>query len=69
MFDDCLYFQCLGKGKGREYPPLAEDTKSYLKDYYSQHNAKLLQLLAMHKFPIPSWLKALGDGVSPSSPG
>ena len=51
-----LVFQCLGKGKGRQYPPLEEDTRNYLMDYFDPYNSKLVDLLTQHGFPIPGWL-------------
>ena len=48
--------KCLGPSKGRQYPPLRDAELSYLLDYYSQENAKLITLLRDLKRPIPIWL-------------
>lgn len=54
---------CLGKGKGRKYPPMEPEAARYLKQYFSEYNDALhLQLLA-NNVPIPAWLRSFIDGA------
>lgn len=48
--------KCLGKGKGREYPPLGTNVRGYLRKFYEDHNKKLTDLLTQHGYSIPPWL-------------
>ena len=48
--------QCLGKGKGREYPEMDMRAAKYLKGYYRSHNEELFNLLKQLKYDLPSWL-------------
>lgn len=57
--------KCLGKSKGRSYPPMEEKSSKFLQRYYMSHNTALVKLLK--KFgnrTIPHWLK--DDLSSPS---
>lgn len=48
--------KCLGKGKGRVYPPMDEDTANWLNNYYRYHNEQLKKLLIRLGNPVPAWL-------------
>ncbi|XP_050538993.1 bifunctional heparan sulfate N-deacetylase/N-sulfotransferase isoform X2 [Daktulosphaira vitifoliae] len=50
--------KCLGKGKGRQYPPMDANSYKYLREYYMPYNTALVKLLRKleHK-TIPQWLK------------
>ena len=48
--------KCLGKGKGRDYPEMAEDADQYLTKFYSAPNRALALLLSDHGYQIPKWL-------------
>lgn len=47
---------CLGKSKGRKYPPLSKEDQKYLEHYYAPHNRKLYKLLLQLSRRPPSWL-------------
>ena len=49
--------KCLGKGKGRPYPPMKPETKTYLKKHFRLDNEALLKLLTRLGYPIPDWLE------------
>ncbi|XP_013178034.1 PREDICTED: bifunctional heparan sulfate N-deacetylase/N-sulfotransferase [Papilio xuthus] len=49
--------KCLGKSKGRIYPPMEERSAKFLKRYYTPHNAALSKLLVRLGRPVPPWLK------------
>ena len=48
--------QCLGRSKGRQYPPMDPHAELFLQSYYRQGNAGLAKLLNRLKQPIPEWL-------------
>merc|ERR1711942_1683 len=48
--------KCLGKGKGRKYPPMDDYSVSWLKKYYRKSNEHLEKLLTKLGYSIPSWL-------------
>lgn len=37
--------KCLGKSKGWEYPEMDLDSRTFLKDYYRDHNIELSNML------------------------
>ncbi|XP_069090262.1 bifunctional heparan sulfate N-deacetylase/N-sulfotransferase 4 [Pleurodeles waltl] len=47
--------KCLGKG--RKYPPMDLESKSFLSSYYRDHNVQLSKLLHRLGQPLPSWLR------------
>ena len=49
--------KCLGKGKGRIYAPMEQESLKYLLDYYRLYNENLLKLLQRLGYAIPEWLK------------
>ncbi|XP_048485283.1 bifunctional heparan sulfate N-deacetylase/N-sulfotransferase [Plutella xylostella] len=49
--------KCLGKSKGRVYPPMEERSAKFLKRYYTPHNTALSKLLVRLGRPAPQWLK------------
>ena len=49
--------KCLGKGKGRVYAPMEQESLKYLQDYYRLYNENLLKLLQRLGYAIPEWLK------------
>lgn len=49
--------KCLGKGKGRIYPPLGQREVKLLKEFYTPHNVALSKLLMKLRQPIPLWLQ------------
>uniref|UniRef100_A0A2M4CUH9 [heparan sulfate]-glucosamine N-sulfotransferase n=2 Tax=Nyssorhynchus TaxID=44543 RepID=A0A2M4CUH9_ANODA len=50
--------KCLGKSKGRQYPPMDERSAKMLQKYYRIHNQALVKLLKkLGSRPIPQWLK------------
>ncbi|XP_023686036.1 bifunctional heparan sulfate N-deacetylase/N-sulfotransferase 2-like [Paramormyrops kingsleyae] len=49
--------KCLGKSKGRKYPEMAVETRSFLSEYYREHNMKLLKLLKQLGQALPTWLR------------
>ena len=49
--------KCLGKGKGRIYPPMETETQKYLQNYYRLYNEHLLKLLRRLGYATPEWLK------------
>ncbi|XP_076066452.1 N-deacetylase and N-sulfotransferase sfl [Oratosquilla oratoria] len=48
--------KCLGRGKGRQYPPMTEVEEKLLRDYYQPHNVVLEKLLTRLNYPVPVWL-------------
>lgn len=57
--------KCLGKSKGRQYPPMDERSAKLLQRYYLSHNTALVKLLKkLGSRPIPQWLK---DDLSTTS--
>ncbi|ERE87012.1 bifunctional heparan sulfate N-deacetylase/N-sulfotransferase 1-like protein [Cricetulus griseus] len=49
--------KCLGKSKGRKYPPMDSDSRAFLSSYYRDHNVELSKLLHRLGQPLPSWLR------------
>ncbi|XP_055528555.1 bifunctional heparan sulfate N-deacetylase/N-sulfotransferase [Wyeomyia smithii] len=50
--------KCLGKSKGRQYPPMDEKSAKWLQRYYQNHNSALNKLLKkLGSRPVPQWLK------------
>ncbi|XP_043917596.1 bifunctional heparan sulfate N-deacetylase/N-sulfotransferase 4 [Protopterus annectens] len=49
--------KCLGKSKGRKYPPMEPESRVYLSNYYRDHNMELSKLLHRLGQPLPSWLR------------
>ncbi|XP_037879699.1 bifunctional heparan sulfate N-deacetylase/N-sulfotransferase [Glossina fuscipes] len=50
--------KCLGKSKGRQYPPMDERSAKLLQRYYLSHNTALVKLMKkLGARPIPQWLK------------
>ncbi|KAI4464326.1 heparan sulfate sulfotransferase [Holotrichia oblita] len=50
--------KCLGKNKGRQYPPMEERSLKLLQRYYLSHNTALVKLLKRIGLRnIPEWLK------------
>nr|KAF6401849.1 N-deacetylase and N-sulfotransferase 4 [Rousettus aegyptiacus] len=49
--------RCLGKSKGRKYPPMASESRAFLSSYYRDHNVELAKLLHRLGQPLPAWLR------------
>lgn len=50
--------KCLGRSKGRQYPPMEEKSLKYLQRYYLSHNTALVKLFKKNGIRvIPNWLK------------
>lgn len=50
--------KCLGRSKGRQYPPMEEKSLKYLQRYYLSHNTALVKLFKKIGIRIvPNWLK------------
>ncbi|XP_058858715.1 bifunctional heparan sulfate N-deacetylase/N-sulfotransferase 4-like isoform X2 [Acipenser ruthenus] len=49
--------KCLGKSKGRKYPPMDLESRTFLSRYYKDHNVQLSKLLHRLGQPLPSWLR------------
>ncbi|NWZ39125.1 NDST4 sulfotransferase, partial [Brachypodius atriceps] len=49
--------KCLGKSKGRKYPPMDQESRAFLSGYYREHNVELSKLLHRLGQPLPSWLR------------
>ncbi|KFP43136.1 Bifunctional heparan sulfate N-deacetylase/N-sulfotransferase 4 [Chlamydotis macqueenii] len=49
--------KCLGKSKGRKYPPMDQESRAFLSTYYRDHNVELSKLLHRLGQPLPSWLR------------
>ena len=55
--------KCLGKGKGRIYPPMDEFSVKWLKKYYRKQNENLERLLKKLGTKVPTWLTSeLSEG-------
>lgn len=52
---------CLGKGKGRDYPEMSAKSRVYLEAYYRESNEKLANILKRMKKPFPDWLQEYID--------
>lgn len=48
--------ECLGKSKGRDYPPMSDEARNYLNRHYWPHNRQLAQILSDIGQPLPTWL-------------
>ncbi|CAL4117573.1 unnamed protein product, partial [Meganyctiphanes norvegica] len=48
--------KCLGRGKGRNYPPMTEEETKTLKNFYKPYNIALEKLLNRLDYVVPSWL-------------
>ena len=48
--------KCLGRGKGRQYPPMDTRAETYLHQYYKKHNMALDKLLDRLNVARPEWL-------------
>ncbi|XP_038060079.1 bifunctional heparan sulfate N-deacetylase/N-sulfotransferase 4-like isoform X2 [Patiria miniata] len=48
--------RCLGKSKGRSYPPMDAQMEIYLRHFYQGFNVQLLAYLSSIDQPIPAWL-------------
>ncbi|KAM9027263.1 bifunctional heparan sulfate N-deacetylase/N-sulfotransferase 3 isoform 3-T3 [Ara ararauna] len=49
--------KCLGKSKGRKYPPMDSECRAFLSSYYRDHNVELSKILHKLGQPLPSWLR------------
>ncbi|KAJ9581959.1 hypothetical protein L9F63_003712, partial [Diploptera punctata] len=50
--------KCLGRSKGRQYPPMEEKSYKLLQRYYLSHNTALVKLLKRLGYrTVPQWLK------------
>nr|KAF6481204.1 N-deacetylase and N-sulfotransferase 4 [Molossus molossus] len=49
--------KCLGKSKGRKYPPMDPESRAFLSGYYRAHNVELSKLLHRLGQPLPAWLR------------
>lgn len=50
--------KCLGRSKGRIYPPMEETSHKFLQHYYLSHNTALVKLLKRIGIRnVPQWLK------------
>ncbi|XP_042891362.1 bifunctional heparan sulfate N-deacetylase/N-sulfotransferase-like isoform X2 [Penaeus japonicus] len=49
--------KCLGRGKGRIYPPMNESESKILKDFYQSYNVALEKLVTRLDYPVPGWLE------------
>uniref|UniRef100_A0A8C7K3I4 Bifunctional heparan sulfate N-deacetylase/N-sulfotransferase 1 n=1 Tax=Oncorhynchus kisutch TaxID=8019 RepID=A0A8C7K3I4_ONCKI len=49
--------KCLGKSKGRRYPEMDTDSRTFLREHYRDHNIELSRLLYKMGQPLPSWLR------------
>ncbi|XP_021967195.1 bifunctional heparan sulfate N-deacetylase/N-sulfotransferase [Folsomia candida] len=49
--------KCLGRSKGRHYPPMDDRSEKYLQSYYKSHNSALEKLLRRLDHSIPPWLR------------
>ncbi|XP_067847027.1 bifunctional heparan sulfate N-deacetylase/N-sulfotransferase 4-like [Heptranchias perlo] len=49
--------KCLGKSKGRKYPAMDLESRTFLSRYYKDHNIELSKLFYRLGLPLPSWLR------------
>ncbi|KAK2865605.1 hypothetical protein Q7C36_001661 [Tachysurus vachellii] len=49
--------KCLGKSKGRKYPPMDAESRLFLSHFYRDHNIELSKLLHRLGQPLPAWLR------------
>ncbi|KAG2462104.1 NDST2 sulfotransferase, partial [Polypterus senegalus] len=67
MFDEAKGFwcqrmengrpKCLGKNKGRKYPEMDPESRTFLSHFYLEHNMDLLKLLDRLGQTLPVWLR------------
>jgi len=48
--------KCLGKGKGRNYPPMDQNSRDWLHNYYKKANENLEKMLVKMGNEVPGWL-------------
>jgi len=48
--------KCLGKGKGRVYPPMDDFSERWLRTFYSKSNSDLERMMTRLGYSVPSWL-------------
>ncbi|XP_013416453.1 bifunctional heparan sulfate N-deacetylase/N-sulfotransferase isoform X1 [Lingula anatina] len=49
--------KCLGRSKGRKYPPMDSESEKFLQQYYKRHNVALSKMLHRLGLETPSWLE------------
>ncbi|KAK9869670.1 hypothetical protein WA026_003418 [Henosepilachna vigintioctopunctata] len=50
--------KCLGRSKGRQYPPMDDKSQKFLQRYYVSHNTALVKLMKRIGIrTVPNWLK------------
>lgn len=49
--------KCLGRSKGRIYPPMELKAEQYLQAYYKRYNVALSKLLTRLSQDVPGWLQ------------
>uniref|UniRef100_A0A8C1M9L1 [heparan sulfate]-glucosamine N-sulfotransferase n=1 Tax=Cyprinus carpio TaxID=7962 RepID=A0A8C1M9L1_CYPCA len=49
--------KCLGKSKGRKYPPMDSESRVFLSRFYRDQNIELSKLLHRLGQPLPAWLR------------
>uniref|UniRef100_A0A8C1PGI3 [heparan sulfate]-glucosamine N-sulfotransferase n=1 Tax=Cyprinus carpio TaxID=7962 RepID=A0A8C1PGI3_CYPCA len=49
--------KCLGKSKGRKYPPMDSESRAFLSRFYREQNIELSKLLHRLGQPLPAWLR------------
>ncbi|XP_048472152.1 bifunctional heparan sulfate N-deacetylase/N-sulfotransferase 2 [Rhincodon typus] len=49
--------KCLGKSKGRKYPEMDSSSRTFLTNYYREHNIELSKQLNKLGQTLPSWLR------------
>lgn len=49
--------RCLGKSKGRKYPDMNPESRTFLSEYYREQNVELLRLFKRQGQPLPIWLR------------
>uniref|UniRef100_A0A8C4SDQ9 [heparan sulfate]-glucosamine N-sulfotransferase n=1 Tax=Erpetoichthys calabaricus TaxID=27687 RepID=A0A8C4SDQ9_ERPCA len=49
--------KCLGKNKGRKYPEMDPESRTFLSHFYLEHNMDLLKLLDRLGQALPIWLR------------
>ncbi|VDO05816.1 unnamed protein product [Haemonchus placei] len=54
--------KCLGRGKGRVYPPMTPDLWSRLNNIFLPDNTALHKFLVKNHLPVPRWLRKLLEG-------
>ncbi|KAK6055532.1 hypothetical protein COOONC_06963 [Cooperia oncophora] len=54
--------KCLGRGKGRAYPPMSPELWSRLNNIFLPDNTALHKFLVKNHLPVPKWLRELLEG-------